>query len=655
MVCHAPWADFVAAVLDGHNGKLAAETCSKRIVPLISEELAKLELSKPSPKADDGEASSAHWHPQVRVARERSRRGTAGGHSFQALAFGPSLAFASRARPGRCTVPPPPALPLWARVPPRAHVRARAEGAGSAARARLGESQSDSPPRALAQLENAITAAFKRLDKDIRAAVPDGTTAGLVVLKRSRDGATQPRAGVATRQPHLTRLASPPAGGLNAKCAWVGDSRAVLALYGGEGSGRGVEVLPLSRDHKATDPIESARIEAFYHALDKISTIRTGGGPDQKGSNDSNSTGSEGSDRGESRRGSGADMLRQARADLGVKGRGDSSGEAGHSQASQKGSEAALEGTTMCEELSESFGRAFEFDPTMLGLNVSRDAEGSFVVNLPGKGATRRNSEGSNSLRGGTEGFQTVRTGGAGPSPAPASEHSMRRASIGEGSGSGKGSVENSRHGPSPLASLSVPRPPIQHAHGALGALGPPPLETPEPSASAPPPPSGFTPAVLAAAEKAAAEAPSRGRRSFVGRLRDASTGNMSNPRLFGGSVGASTAMTRSIGDRGAARCCIAEPEFLTRRVAPGQAARIIIASDGVWDVYANDEAETIAKGTRMDGARTSAACAQLLARRAQEDRSFDGLSPDDITVVVLDVHGGGLAGGAEGGCCALQ
>jgi hypothetical protein len=44
------------------------------------------------------------------------------------------------------------------------------------------------PSLTRAQLEAAITAAFKRLDKDIRAAVPDGTTAGVVILKRCRDG-----------------------------------------------------------------------------------------------------------------------------------------------------------------------------------------------------------------------------------------------------------------------------------------------------------------------------------------------------------------------------------------------------------------------------------------------------------------------------------
>jgi serine/threonine protein phosphatase PrpC len=87
------------------------------------------------------------------------------------------------------------------------------------------------------------------------------------------------------------------------------------------------------------------------------------------------------------------------------------------------------------------------------------------------------------------------------------------------------------------------------------------------------------------------------------------------------------------------------------------QRSRLIIASDGLWDVYANEEAEQLSRGTRMDAPRSSADCATLLASRALEDRSFDGLSPDDITALVVDIHGGGLAaaGGPQGACCTMM
>jgi hypothetical protein len=81
---------------------------------------------------------------------------------------------------------------------------------------------------------------------------------------------------------------------------------------------------------------------------------------------------------------------------------------------------------------------------------------------------------------------------------------------------------------------------------------------------------------VLKATEAAAAAAAQRDRRSFVARLRDPETGAMSNLRLFGGNVGSSTAMTRSIGDAGAARCCIPDPEFTTVLVPPTQARQVL-------------------------------------------------------------------------------
>ena len=63
-----PWGDYLAAVLDGHNGRRAAETCAARLAQVVSEELARLEEQRGgAARAGDEttDASSANWHPQV--------------------------------------------------------------------------------------------------------------------------------------------------------------------------------------------------------------------------------------------------------------------------------------------------------------------------------------------------------------------------------------------------------------------------------------------------------------------------------------------------------------------------------------------------------------------------------------------------------------
>jgi hypothetical protein len=310
-------------------------------------------------------------------------------------------------------------------------------------------------------------------------------------------------------------------------------------------------------------------------------------------------------------------------------------------------------GNTMDEEVGYAFAQleGTEFDPASLGMNVSFDASGGMVVTAPPRSNARRSSA-PPPRAGGADGMAgsgaSTPTGGSmrgGANLVPPSPN---------------GSVENSRHGPSDLGDVraQLARERAASAAGGETALAPASSIKGSPRAAPPrPPPSVLSPAALAATQAAAASAAQRDRRSFVARLRDPETGAMSNLRLFGGNVGASTAMTRSIGDAGAARCCIAEPEFCTVLVAPAQRARLIIASDGLWDVYANEEAENLSRGSRMDAPRSSAACAALLAARALEDRSFDGLAADDITTVVMDIRGGGLAGagGPSGACCTLM
>ena len=192
------------------------------------------------------------------------------------------------------------------------------------------------------------------------------------------------------------------------------------------------------------------------------------------------------------------------------------------------GSRRSNGGTSMEEEVGPAFANLEDFNPSGLGLNVSTDASGGLVITVPPK---RGQGEGSNSRGSSMHG--------------PAS------------------TAENSRHGPSELGDL--------RAQLAKPPSSPKPAVNGRPLPPKPSPASVLSPAQIAAAEAAAKASAQRDRRSFVARLRDPETGAMSNLRLFGGNVGSSTAMTRSIGDSGAARCCIADPEFTTVIVPPSQ------------------------------------------------------------------------------------
>ena len=64
----ASWADFCCAVLDGHNGRRAAETCAALLPSIVSEELARLCAASGVTHEPHADASSPNWHPQVRRA-----------------------------------------------------------------------------------------------------------------------------------------------------------------------------------------------------------------------------------------------------------------------------------------------------------------------------------------------------------------------------------------------------------------------------------------------------------------------------------------------------------------------------------------------------------------------------------------------------------
>ena len=356
-----------------------------------------------------------------------------------------------------------------------------------------------------------------------------------------------------------------PAGGVGIKVAWVGDSRAVLARYT---DGAKTVVQALTRDHKASDVMEAARIEAFYAALARRpSSTRSQGSDSEDGSVRLCSclhtracvlcsplalcfTQYHGASAALAELRDSSQVLTDEMLGKSKKGAAPAVAPSSPSPgSSHEGSRSASYvdlnsptshgGNSMEEEVGPAFANLEEFNPSRLGMNVSKDSSGGLIITVPPK---RGQGDGTNS-RG----------------------NSMHGSAC---------TPENSRHGPSDLSDMraQLAKPPA------------PPPASPKLAAGGKPPPgkaSVLPPAVLKATEAAAAVAAQRDRRSFVARLRDPETGAMSNLRLFGGNVGSSTAMTRSIGDANAARCCIAEPEFTTVLVPPTQ-VRVVCSSDCV-------------------------------------------------------------------------
>jgi serine/threonine protein phosphatase PrpC len=92
--------------------------------------------------------------------------------------------------------------------------------------------------------------------------------------------------------------------------------------------------------------------------------------------------------------------------------------------------------------------------------------------------------------------------------------------------------------------------------------------------------------------------------------------------------------MTRSIGDRHAARTCICTPEITKLAVLPGEYVRFILASDGLWDVMSSDRAVHAVRNM-TDTTRA----ADYLVKKALKIRNHEGMRVDDITCVVIDIN----------------
>ena len=138
------------------------------------------------------------------------------------------------------------------------------------------------------------------------------------------------------------------------------------------------------------------------------------------------------------------------------------------------------------------------------------------------------------------------------------------------------------------------------------------------------------------------------GRISFVGFYKDDDGLPLSKPRVFSSS-GESHGVSRSIGDRGSARACVATPEVRSVTIPAGSRARIVVGSDGVWDCFSSERA--VRKIGRF---QTAPGAAKRMCAFAKEAREYSGLAADDITAVVVDV-GENLEAGAPACACVVS
>jgi len=101
--------------------------------------------------------------------------------------------------------------------------------------------------------------------------------------------------------------------------------------------------------------------------------------------------------------------------------------------------------------------------------------------------------------------------------------------------------------------------------------------------------------------------------------------------------AGASTTVTRSIGDWDAARCVLPEPELATWTLPSDLFfERVVLATDGLWDVLT--DARAVQRIVFRHDDPQAVADALMEAARAASIKKFQTPHKDDTTVVVVDL-----------------
>lgn len=137
-------------------------------------------------------------------------------------------------------------------------------------------------------------------------------------------------------------------------------------------------------------------------------------------------------------------------------------------------------------------------------------------------------------------------------------------------------------------------------------------------------------------------------RATFVARARSTSGEAQGPLRVYAKAGAAGIVVTRTMGDPDRARSVIPTPDFYNYKLGPNEGGRVVIASDGFWDVFDDKKACNLIKSIKED-----AQAAQFMANKAKERRLYLGLGPDDITVMVLSV--GELSIAPAGCSCTVQ
>jgi len=94
--------------------------------------------------------------------------------------------------------------------------------------------------------------------------------------------------------------------------------------------------------------------------------------------------------------------------------------------------------------------------------------------------------------------------------------------------------------------------------------------------------------------------------------------------------------MTRSLGDRYGPRSCVGIPDIKSLTIPSNQFTRLIIASDGLFDVITNNQIKLSALKSKYKDPNVYA---KHLVNKAIRYRNNQGLRLDDITVLCVDIH----------------
>ena len=507
--------------------------------------------------------------------------------------------------------------------------------------------------------DTAVITAFEQLDEEIKRLDPSGTTAAVLFFKKSDDG------------------------DVHVKCAWVGDSRVVLTRDFDPS-----RTMDLSDDHKPGSASEVARIRGHYEALhggavfksrDEVlehfeASVRGGkidGGKGKKPlppgfgkiGNHSNGSSPGGSSRGNSRPQSRGNSQRGGT----LNSRGGSRNgpnlaardglpavemTLGHSEAMEESVWGALEGpgegedpgsvevvvTTKAQrDARDAVTEAFEASVSIEDLTELRE----IASRSPGAG------EGSAARGDSANGTSSVPTEIFVGTSVAFTSVEMRR-SVDDAIVASFGEEDT-------FASALNQLPPSREPSGGKLALrdsettsgattnGSPIRENAEAADSYDE--SEDAVGSLGGDSDPAFRRVDLARMSFVGYYKDEQGKALSKPRIYSSS-GESHGVSRSIGDRGSARACVATPEIRTVVVPFGSGARFMACSDGVWDVFSSDKAtRRVSRFVSPQGA------AKRMCVYARERIEYRGMHADDITAIVVDIGANARGGDPQCAC----